>query len=176
MPRKVRSNPRNSRKNKKRSKIRKNTIKKSRVHPRLRRRRTNIYRRYSQKGGASAVPPNDRPSSRWGWVQYAQTHGMTNAGLADVMYVTGETQEMIAAVQRITSQPHSAALMRAAADAVRASQMRRRARAAEHELDDDTWEILVKLAQEEGMSAVMNYLRQPDDTFLLDLHHHRHYW
>ena len=51
MSRKVRSNPRNSRKkvlNQKRSKLRKNTRKKSRAQ----RRRTNIYRRGSQKGGA----------------------------------------------------------------------------------------------------------------------------
>jgi len=203
MPRKVRSNPRNSIKNKKRSKIRKKTIKKSRVHPLLRRRRTNIYRRYSQKGGVdlsfvdslnlntSAVPPNYRPSSIWGWVQYAKTHGMTNADLAYAMYETGATQEMIADVQRITSQQQQhKQLMCSARDAVRASQMRRQARTAKkHELDDDTWEILEELAKEEGISAVMAYLRseytmspcnhdikKPFDTFLLDLHHHRHCW
>ena len=108
-------------------------------------------------------------------MQYAQTHGMTNAALADEMVATGATQETIAAVQRITSQP-PADMVSAAADAVRASRMRRRARAAAPSLDDDTWEILVKLAEEEGISAVMAYLGQPDDTFLLDLHHHRHYW
>jgi len=54
MSRKVRSNPRNSKKSfkSKRSKLRKNTRKKSRAHTPVQRRRTNIYRRGSQKGGA----------------------------------------------------------------------------------------------------------------------------
>jgi hypothetical protein len=51
---KRKSNPRNSKKilNQKRSKLRKNTRKKSRAHSPVKRRRTNINRRGSQKGGA----------------------------------------------------------------------------------------------------------------------------